>query len=121
VSPLGARGSTPAPGMLLLLAILAAVFWLPSPWGLVAVVAAAVYELVEVGFFVWYSRRRGATTGAEALPGSTGRVVETCRPLGMIRVDCELWRARCDEGADPGETVVVESLGPDLTLIVRRA
>jgi membrane protein implicated in regulation of membrane protease activity len=107
--------------MLLLLAILAAVFLLPSPWGYIAVVAAAVFELAEAGFFVWYSRRRRATTGAEALPGSTGTVVEACRPLGLIRVDGELWRARCDEGADPGETVVVESLGPDLTLIVRRA
>jgi membrane protein implicated in regulation of membrane protease activity len=107
--------------MLLLLAILAAVFLLPSPWSYIAVVAAAVFELAEAGFFVWYSRRRRATTGAEALPGSIGTVVEACRPLGLIRVDGELWRARCDEGADPRETVVVESLGPDLTLIVRRA
>jgi membrane protein implicated in regulation of membrane protease activity len=107
--------------MLLLLAILVAVFWLPAPWGYIVVVAAAVVELAEVGVFIWYSRRRRATTGAEALPGSTGTVVETCRPLGLIRVDGELWRARCDEGADPGETLVVESLGPDLTLIVRKA
>ena len=107
--------------MLLLLAILVAVFWLPAPWGYIAVVAAAVVELAEVGVFIWYSRRRRATTGAEALPGSTGTVVETCRPLGLIRVGGELWRARCDEGADPGETLVVESLGPDLTLIVRKA
>jgi membrane protein implicated in regulation of membrane protease activity len=106
--------------MLLLLAILVAVFWLPAPWGYTVVVAAAVVELAEVGVFIWYSRRRRATTGAEALPGSTGTVVETCRPLGLIRVDGELWRARCDEGADPGETLVVESLGPDLTLIVRK-
>jgi len=98
-----------------------AVFWLPAPWGYIVVVAAAVVELAEVGVFIWYSRRRRATTGAEALPGSTGTVVETCRPLGLIRVDGELWRAHCDEGADPGETLVVESLGPDLTLIVRKA
>jgi membrane protein implicated in regulation of membrane protease activity len=107
--------------MLLLLAILAAVFLLPSPWGYVAVLAAAVFELAEVGVFIWYSRRRRVTTGPEALPGSTGTVVETCRPLGLVRVDGELWRARCDEGADSGERIVVESLGPDLTLIVRRA
>jgi membrane protein implicated in regulation of membrane protease activity len=107
--------------MLLLLAILAAVFLLPVPWGYIAVVAAAVVELAEVGAFIWYSRRRRATTGAEALPGATGTVVEICRPLGLIRVDGELWRAQCEEGADPGETVVVEFLGPDLTLSVRRA
>ena len=107
--------------MLLLLALLAAIFWLPAPWGYVAVAAAAVWEVAEIALFVWYSRRRRATTGAEALPGSTGVVVAACRPLGQIRLDGELWQARCEEGADVGETVVVESLGPDLTLIVRRA
>jgi membrane protein implicated in regulation of membrane protease activity len=107
--------------MLLLLAILAAIFWLPSPWSYVAVAGAAVYEVAELAVLVWYSRRRRATTGAEALPGSVGIVVVPCRPLGQIRVAGELWRARCEEGADPGENVVVEALGPDLTLLVRRA
>jgi membrane protein implicated in regulation of membrane protease activity len=106
--------------MLLLLALLAAIFWLPAPWSYLAVAAAALFELGELSLFVWYSRRRRATTGAEALPGTLGTVVEACRPLGQIRVVGELWRARCEEGADPGETVVVDSLGPDLTLIVHR-
>jgi membrane protein implicated in regulation of membrane protease activity len=107
--------------MLLLVAILAAVFWLPTPWGFVAVFAAAVFELAELAVFVWYSRRRRATTGAEALPGAVGVVVQPCRPLGQIRIAGELWRAHCEGGADRGETVVVESLGPELTLIVRRS
>jgi len=106
---------------LLALAILAALFWIPAPWSYVAVVLAALWEVAEVSLFVAYSKRRRATTGAEALPGETGVVVEACRPLGQIRLDGELWRAHCDEGADPGETVVVESLGPKLTLLVRRA
>jgi membrane protein implicated in regulation of membrane protease activity len=107
--------------MLLVLALLAAIFWLPAPWSYVAVAAAAVYEVGEVGVLIWYSRRRRATTGVEALPGTVGTVVAPCRPVGQIRVLGELWRARCDEGADLGDTVVVESLGPDLTLIVHRA
>jgi membrane protein implicated in regulation of membrane protease activity len=107
--------------VLLVLAILAAIFLLPSPWSYFTVIAAAVVEAGEVTVFIRYSRRRRATTGAEALPGAIGAVVEPCRPLGQVRVLGELWQARCEEGADPGETVVVESLGPDLTLIVRRA
>jgi membrane protein implicated in regulation of membrane protease activity len=107
--------------LLLALAILAAVFWIPAPWSYVAVVLAALWEILEVALFVAYSKRRRATTGAEALPGATGVVAEACRPLGQIRVDGELWRARCDEGADPGETVVVDTLGPNLTLTVHRA
>jgi membrane protein implicated in regulation of membrane protease activity len=105
--------------MLLLLAILAAILWLPAPWSYLAVAAAAVFELAELTVFIWYSRRRRATFGAEALPGMTGTVVVACRPVGQVRLAGELWRARCEEGADPGETVVVEELGPDLTLIVR--
>lgn len=107
--------------MLLVLAILAAIFLLPAPWDYVTVVSAAIVEAAELSLFVWYSNRRRARTGAEALPGAVGIVVETCRPLGRVRLVGELWQARCEEGADIGETVVVESLGPDLTLNVRRA
>jgi membrane protein implicated in regulation of membrane protease activity len=37
----------------------------------------------------------------------------------MVHLSGELWQARCDEGADVGETVRVESLD-GLTLIVAR-
>jgi membrane protein implicated in regulation of membrane protease activity len=107
--------------LLLALAILAAIFWIPPPWSYVAVIAAAVWEVAEIALFVAYSKRRRATTGAEALPGAEGLAVEACRPFGQIRLDGELWRARCDDGADPGDRVVVDSLGPNLTLIVHRA
>jgi membrane protein implicated in regulation of membrane protease activity len=106
--------------LLFVFVLIAALLWLPSPWSYVAVVSAALVEVGEIAVFIWYSKRRRATTGAEALPGMLGTVVEACRPIGQIRVDGELWRARCEEGADPGDTVVVESLGPDLTLIVAR-
>ena len=106
--------------LLLVLALIAAVFWLSPPWSYLAVIAAGVWEVVEVTIFVWYSKRRRARTGAEALPGLRGTVVEACRPTGQIRVVGELWRATCEEGADPGDTVVVESLGANLTLIVKR-
>ena len=106
--------------MLLVLAIVVAVVWLPTGWGVALVAAAACVELAEAGFFIWLSRRRKAVTGAEALPGSRGVVVSPCRPEGQVRVDGELWRARCEEGADIGEEVVVERLGPDLTLVVTK-
>ncbi len=106
--------------MLLLLAVLAAVFWLPTGWGIVVVASAAAVEVAEVGFWVWLSRRRKAVTGAEALPGARGVVVAACRPEGQVRVLGELWRARCEEGADPGDEVVVERLEPELLLVVSK-
>ena len=106
--------------MLLVLAVLAAVFWLPTGWGIAVVAGATVVEVAEVGFWFWLSRRRKAVTGAEALPGSLGIVVTACRPEGQVRVDGELWRARCEEGADLGDEVVVERLDPGLVLVVTR-
>jgi membrane protein implicated in regulation of membrane protease activity len=106
--------------LLLLLAIVVAVLWLPTGWAIAVVVTAAVIEVAEVGFWYWFSHRRKAVTGAEALPGSRGVVVSPCRPEGQVRIDGELWRARCEEGADPGDTVVVERLDPGLTLVVRK-
>jgi membrane protein implicated in regulation of membrane protease activity len=106
--------------VLLVLAVLAAVFVLPTGWGIVVVVAATVVEVAEVGFWVWFSKRRRIVTGAEALPGARGVVVVPCRPEGQVRVHGELWRARCDEGADVGDQVVVEELDDELTLRVRK-
>jgi membrane protein implicated in regulation of membrane protease activity len=106
--------------VLLVIAILAAVFWLPTGWGIVVVVAATVFELAEAGFWLWLSKRRKVVTGAEALPGARGVVIVPCRPEGQVRVQGELWRARCEEGADVGDEVVVERLEDGLTLIVTR-
>jgi membrane protein implicated in regulation of membrane protease activity len=106
--------------LLLVLAIVVAVVWLPTGWGIVVVAAAAAFELAEAGFWIWLSRRRKAVTGAEALPGSPGVVTVACRPEGQVRVAGELWRARCEEGADVGDTIVVERLDPELTLVVTR-
>jgi membrane protein implicated in regulation of membrane protease activity len=47
-------------------------------------------------------------------------VAVSCRPEGQVRVHGELWRARCEEGADAGDEVVVERLEDGLTLIVTR-
>ena len=85
----------------------------------VVVVGAAVVEVAEAAFWVWLSRRRRPAVGAEALVGSFGVAVTDCDPAGQVRVAGELWRARCAESVRAGESVVVEQLGDELTLIVR--
>ena len=104
--------------MLLVIAIVAALFWLPSPWGIVAVIGAALVELAEIGFWIWYSKRRQATTGPEGLVGAVGVAVTRLDSEGQVRVAGELWRAVSAEVAQPGERVVVEGLQDGLTLIV---
>ena len=104
--------------MLLVIAIVAALFWLPPAWGIAAVLLAGVVELAEVGVWIWYSKRRRATTGAEGLVGAIGVAVTPLDSDGQVRVEGELWRAVCAEGAERGERVVVEGLQGGLTLIV---
>ena len=60
--------------MLLLGAILLAIFVLPSPWGIVAVVAGGLTDIAESVVFLKWSRRRRAVTGVEALIGKTAVV-----------------------------------------------
>ena len=96
--------------MILVGAIFLALFVLPSPWGLVAVLGALVVEVGETAFWIWLSKRRRPQVGAEALLGASAVVVTPCRPIGTVRVAGELWRARCEDGADRGDTVQVRSI-----------
>jgi membrane protein implicated in regulation of membrane protease activity len=105
--------------MTLLVAILLALLVLPSPWGAIAVAGAAAFETVEAVALIWWSRRRSARVGAEALIGAEAEVVEPCAPVGYVRIQGELWRARCEETAARGEKVRVQSLD-GLTLVVGR-
>ena len=104
--------------MALLVALALAIFVLPSPWGVVAVAAGGAVELVEAWFLWRWSHRRAPAAGAEALVGKRAVVAAACRPLGRVRVQGELWQARCEEGADEGAVVEIVAV-EQLTLVVR--
>jgi membrane protein implicated in regulation of membrane protease activity len=101
-------------------ALLLAIFVLPHPWGVVAVVASLAIEVVEAWFWIWLSRRRRSVVGAEALIGARAIVVTPCRPHGQVRVVGEIWAARCSDGAEVGASVQVERV-EGLTLVVTPA
>ena len=105
--------------MALLIAILLAVFLLPSPWGLVVVLSALVWEILTALLGLWYSRRRRAQVGAETLVGRAAEVITRCAPLGQVKLDGEIWAAHCDGTAEVGDTVRVRSV-KGLTLVVDR-
>jgi membrane protein implicated in regulation of membrane protease activity len=105
--------------MILVAAVLLAVFVLPSPWGVVAVLLAGVWEIGQVLATIRWSQRRHARAGAEALVGAAGRVVERCDPVGKVAVNGEIWNARCEGGADYDDSVRVRGL-QGLTLLVER-
>jgi len=103
--------------MVLVVAILLAIFVLDEPWTWIAVLAGATWELVETTLIVRWSKGRKTVVGAEALIGQRALVAAECRPIGQVRIVGELWQARCDRGAHVGEEVVVKALD-GLTLVV---
>lgn len=106
--------------MALLVALALALFVLPSPWGIVAVAAGVVVEIAEAAFLWRLSHRRAPTVGIEALIGANAVVATPCRPLGQVRVNGELWQARCDVGAGEGTAVTIRAVD-GLTLLVEVA
>jgi membrane-bound serine protease (ClpP class) len=106
--------------VIFLIGLLLAIFVLPSPWGLVAVVVAGAIDITETALFIWWSKRRRASVGVETLVGATGVAVGDLWPTGQVKVNGEIWQARCEVGCDTGTAVVVRSV-EGLTLVVEAA
>jgi len=106
--------------VLFLIALLLAIFVLPSPWGILAVAVGAALDFGETGAFLWWSKRRRAVVGVEALLGKRGVAVRDLWPEGQVKVDGELWKARCEGGCDAGTEVLVRAID-GLTLEVEPA
>jgi membrane-bound serine protease (ClpP class) len=102
--------------MLLLGGILLAIFVLPSPWGIVAVVAGGLADIAESVVFLKWSRRRRAVTGVEALIGKTAVVTSPTQ----VRVAGEIWEARPTDALVVGDEVEVTGVD-GLTLQVTRS
>ncbi len=88
-------------------------------WAVLLLAGTGLFELSQTFFWLRYSNRRAVTVGAEALLGRVVEVAEECRPYGHVRVQGELWRAHCAEGAALGERVRITGLD-GLTLEVVR-
>jgi membrane-bound serine protease (ClpP class) len=95
--------------VLIVLALIA-LFLLPEPWGLVAVLGALVLEFGELLFWRRFLRRYRLRTGPELLIGMDATVVEACAPLGRVRVRGELWRARSSRPVGAGEAVRIAAI-----------
>ncbi len=76
-------------------------------WAVALLLGTAVFEISQTGFWLWHTTRQRAQVGAETMLGQVVEVAQECRPVGYVRVQGELWRARCDEGAESGVRVRV--------------
>jgi membrane-bound serine protease (ClpP class) len=105
--------------MLIFLAVLL-LFLLSWPWNLIAFLVIVPLWVLEL--FGWNRtvKNRRKAVGAETLIGREAVVTADCRPRGQVRLDGELWEARCDSGAGAGDTVRVIGR-EDLVLLVAPA
>jgi membrane protein implicated in regulation of membrane protease activity len=102
----------------LLLGIVLLIF-VPSPWNLVTFTACLILFFGELLFWNRTMRGRRKVVGAQTLVGQEAEVTAPCQPTGQVRIGGEFWEARCEAGADAGETVRVVGLR-GLTLLVER-
>jgi membrane-bound serine protease (ClpP class) len=93
-------------------------FALPWPESVVGLLVGLVLFLGELAFWQRRVRHKPKVVGSQRLIGATGVALSACRPSGQIRVNGEIWAARCEAGVDAGERVSVERLD-GLTLVVR--
>jgi membrane-bound serine protease (ClpP class) len=103
--------------MVLLLAVLLAIFVVPWPWSLIVLAVGILGELGEVVWGRRLAKRWRPKAGPEAMIGKRAWVVSACKPTGQVRVHGELWEAFCADGAEVGDAVQVTGL-EELTLMV---
>jgi membrane-bound serine protease (ClpP class) len=106
--------------MIIIITLILALLFLPWPWSLVAIGAAAVFEVSLAVFGIGYSRRRRAQVGVQTMVGTLGEAITTLAPRGQVKIDGEIWEARAADGVRAGDTVRVKRVD-GLTLEVEPA
>jgi membrane-bound serine protease (ClpP class) len=96
--------------MLLILALILAMIFLPWPLNFAVVLLVGVCEIAVVVLGVRYTRRRRTRVGVETLIGKTAYVVTPLTPDGQVRVNGETWRAHSEAGASVGDTVLIKGV-----------
>ena len=96
--------------MVLVLGIALALVFLQWPWNVVAISGAAACEVgVNVAQIRW-TRRRRAQVGVETLVGRTAVVLTPLEPVGQVKVEGEIWRARSDRFLPRGTSVRIRTV-----------
>ena len=81
--------------------------------------AGALVEVGEATIMLRWSRRGRSAVGTETLVGRRAVAATECAPDGQVRIDGEIWTARCDGGCRAGDAVTVTGV-VGLTLVVDR-
>jgi membrane-bound serine protease (ClpP class) len=93
----------------LIIALVLALFVLPSPWGLIVVIGALVLEVAEIRWGLALARRR-SSTGVQALIGQRAEAATALDPTGQVMVHGERWAARSSRAVESGTTVEIDAV-----------
>lgn len=105
--------------MLIFLAVILLLL-LPTPWNVIGFIVVLPIWVLELLAWNRTVKHRRKAVGAQTLIGKDAVVSTPCRPVGQVRLNGEIWEARCDAGASPGDRVrVIDRNG--LTLVVEAA
>ena len=92
--------------MALIIALLLAVFVLPSPWGLVVVVLALALEIFEIRWGLRLARAR-SSVGVQAMVGKRAEAATDLDPYGQVLYEGERWSAHSRKAVGVGTTVQI--------------
>jgi membrane protein implicated in regulation of membrane protease activity len=95
--------------VLLVLGLIALILF-GVPWGLVALLAALILEVLEYFFWQRFLRRYRLRSGPETIVGRTAVVIDECAPLGKVRFQGEVWNARASDPVAEGESVRITAV-----------
>ncbi|MEO9177079.1 MAG: NfeD family protein, partial [Gaiellales bacterium] len=87
--------------MALIVALVLALFVLPSPWGLVVILLALALEIFEIRWGLKLARGR-SSVGIEALIGKHAEAATDLDPKGQVMVEGERWSARSTKAVGVG-------------------
>lgn len=85
---------------------LLAYFFLEGTWRIVVIVGLLLSDVVEIAIWLRW-RKRKAITGAEAMVGMPGIVLNDLHPEGQVKVQGQIWKAIADESLERGDAIEV--------------
>jgi membrane-bound serine protease (ClpP class) len=95
--------------MSLVIALLLAIFVLPSPWGLIVVALAFALEIFEIRWGLRLARAR-SSVGLQAMIGKRGAAATDLNPSGQVLIEGERWSAHSAKAVGIGTTVQILSV-----------
>lgn len=93
--------------MILIITLILALLFLPTPWNVLAIALAAVWEVCFAVVGIRWSKRRKSQVGVQTLVGKLGEASTALAPRGQVKINGEIWEAHASKTIRAGDSVRV--------------